>query len=132
MSTNNAKDIVQLWRQKSINAITQSVNNKIQELLESDELIKNLIEYENELKSKGYVVERPFDFYKQALPDTQKLRSVILENASQKYLAINNQTEEMEALLKICEGNPEKEMEILCSYKVVEYPFGRMVVEGEV
>lgn len=61
---------------------------------------------------------------------TRGMRTITLSSAEEKKVEIKKVAEEVSVLLEMCKGDVVKEMEILCSYRVVEYPFGRMTVGG--
>lgn len=96
----NDMSIIELWEKRSIEKIDKEAEIKLMELLAEDEYTHDLILHMNDLKDAGFKVE------------------------------IKKVAEEIGVLLEMCKGDVVKEMEILCSYRVVEYPFGRMTVGG--
>ena len=84
----------------------------------------------NDLKDAGFKVEIPNNIYDMTSDYTRGMRTITLSSAEEKKAKIKKAVEEIGVLLEMCKGDIEKEMEILCSYGIVEYPFGRMVIRG--
>ena len=83
------------------------------------------------LTDEGYKVEMPNVFDK-ATENSKKMRDKLLKDNEDDGAQINRKVEEVEALLEVCGNDPTKEMEVLCSYGIVEYPFGKMIIGGNV
>lgn len=126
----NTTSIVELWKKRSFERIDQETEDKLMELLSTDDYTHSLILHMNELKDAGFEVEMPENIYDKASNDTREMRTIILTQAEEKKVQANRTVEEINALLEVCDGDPEREMEILCSYRIIEYPFGRMTVGG--
>ncbi len=126
----NTTSIVELWKKRSFERIDQETEDKLMELLSTDDYTHSLILHMNELKDAGFKIEIPGNIYDIASDYTRAKRAIILTQAEEKKVQVNRTEEEINALLEVCDGSPEKEMEILCSYSIIEYPFGRLTIGG--
>lgn len=126
----NNMSIVELWEKRSIEKIDKETEIKLMELLAEDEYTHDLILHMNDLKDAGFKVEIPNNIYDMTSDYTRGMRTITLSSAEEKKAEIKKVVEEVGILLEICKGDVVKEMEILCSYGIVEYPFGRMVIRG--
>ena len=122
--------IIELWEKRSIEKIDKETEIKLMELLAEDEYTHDLILHMNDLKDAGFKVEIPNNIYDMTSDYTRGMRTITLSSAEEKKAKIKKAVEEIGVLLEMCKGDVVKEMEILCSYRVVEYPFGRMTVGG--
>lgn len=126
----NDMSIIELWEKRSIEKIDKEAEIKLMELLAEDEYTHDLILHMNDLKDAGFKVEIPTNIYDMTSDYTRGMRTITLNSAEEKKAEIKKVVEEVGILLEICKGDVVKEMEILCSYGIVEYPFGRMVIRG--
>lgn len=126
----NSTSVVKLWEKRSIEKIDKETEIKLMELLAEDEYTHDLILHMNDLKDAGFKVEIPNNIYDMTSDYTRGMRTITLSSAEEKKVEIKKVAEEVGVLLEMCKGDVVKEMEILCSYRVVEYPFGRMTVGG--
>ena len=126
----NDMSIIELWEKRSIEKIDKETEIKLMELLAEDEYTHDLILHMNDLKDAGFKVEIPNNIYDMTSDYTRGMRTITLSSAEEKKAKIKKAVEEIGVLLEMCKGDIEKEMEILCSYGIVEYPFGRMVIRG--
>ena len=126
----NNMSIVELWEKRSIEKIDKETEIKLMELLAEDGYTHDLILHMNDLKDAGFKVEIPNNIYDMTSDYTRGMRTITLSSAEEKKARIKKVVEEITVLLEMCKGDTEKEMEILCSYGIVEYPFGRMTVGG--
>lgn len=126
----NDMSIIELWEKRSIEKIDKEAEIKLMELLAEDEYTHDLILHMNDLKDAGFKVEIPNNIYDMTSDYTRGMRTITLSSAEEKKVEIKKVAEEIGVLLEMCKGDVVKEMEILCSYRVVEYPFGRMTVGG--
>lgn len=122
--------IIELWEKRSIERIDKEAEIKLMELLAEDEYTHDLILHMNDLKDAGFKVEIPNNIYDMTSDYTRGMRTITLSSAEEKKAKIKKAVEEIGVLLEMCKGDIEKEMEILCSYGIVEYSFGRMVIRG--
>ena len=116
--------IIELWEKRSIEKIDKEAEIKLMELLAEDEYTHDLILHMNDLKDAGFKVEIPNNIYDMTSDYTRGMRTITLSSAEEKKVEIKKVAEEIGVLLEMCKGDVVKEMEILCSYRVVEYPFG--------
>lgn len=128
----NDMSIIELWEKRSIEKIDKEAEIKLMELLAEDEYTHDLILHMNDLKDAGFKVEIPTNIYDMTSDYTRGMRTITLNSAEEKKAEIKKVVEEVGILLEICKGDVVKEMEILCSYGIVEYPFGRMTVGGDI
>lgn len=128
----NITSVVELWKKRNFERIDQETEDKLMENLAADDYAHSLILHMNELKDEGFKIEMPENIYDRVSGGTRVMKTIILTQAEEKKVQVNRTVEEINALLEMCDGNPEKEMEILCSYKIIEYPFGRMTVGGNI
>lgn len=128
----NDMSIIELWEKRSIEKIDKETEIKLMELLAEDEYTHDLILHMNDLKDARFKVEMPNNIYDMTSDYTRGMRTIILSSAEEKKAKIKKVVEEIGVLLEMCKGDVVKEMEILCSYGIVEYPFGRMTVGGNV
>lgn len=77
----------------------------------------------NDLKDAGFKVEIPNNIYDMTSDYTRGMRTITLSSAEEKKVEIKKVAEEVGVLLECDKGDVVKEMEILCSYRVVEYPW---------
>lgn len=126
----NDMSIIELWEKRSIEKIDKEAEIKLMELLAEDEYTHDLILHMNDLKDARFKVEMPNNIYDMTSDYTRGMRTIILSSAEEKKANIKKVVEEIGVLLEMCKGDVVKEMEILCSYGIVEYPFGRMTVGG--
>lgn len=126
----NSTSVVKLWEKRSIEKIDKEAEIKLMELLAEDEYTHDLILHMNDLKDAGFKVEIPNNIYDMTSDYTRGMRTITLSSAEEKKVEIKKVAEEVGVLLEMCKGDVVKEMEILCSYGIVEYPFGRMTVGG--
>lgn len=126
----NDMSIIELWEKRSIEKIDKETEIKLMELLAEDEYTHDLILHMNDLKDAGFKVEIPNNIYDMTSDYTRGMRTITLSSAEEKKVEIKKVAEEVGVLLEMCKGDVVKEMEILCSYGIVEYPFGRMTVGG--
>lgn len=126
----NNMSIIELWEKRSIERIDKEAEIKLMELLAEDEYTHDLILHMNDLKDAGFKVEIPNNIYDMTSDYTRGMRTITLSSAEEKKAKIKKAVEEIGVLLEMCKGDIEKEMEILCSYGIVEYSFGRMVIRG--
>lgn len=126
----NDMSIIELWEKRSIEKIDKETEIKLMELLAEDEYTHDLILHMNDLKDDRFKVEMPNNIYDMTSDYTRGMRTIILSSAEEKKANIKKVVEEIGVLLEMCKGDVVKEMEILCSYGIVEYPFGRMTVGG--
>lgn len=130
-TVSNSTSVVKLWKKRSLEKIEKETNEKLLEILNSDANTHELITCMKRLTDEGYKVEMPNVFDKTS-ENSKKMRDKLLKEAEDDRTQINRKVEEVEALLEMCGNDPTKEMEILCSYGIVEYPFGRMIIGGYV
>lgn len=129
----SAMSIVRLWKKRSFEKIEKEKDKKILDILETDDKTYKLLECWKELTGAGLKVEITVpDMIDKAGNSNKEVMNNILKETEKNKVQINKTVEEVEALLELCAGSVEKQMEILCSYRIVEYPFGRMVVGGSV
>lgn len=128
----NNMSIIELWEKRSIEKIDKETEIKLMELLAEDEYSHDLILHMNQLKAEGFDVKMPDTIYDKTSDYTREMRAITLSSAEEKKAEIKKVAEEIGVLLEMCKGDVVKEMEILCSYRVVEYPFGRIIVGGNV
>lgn len=126
----NSMSIIELWEKRSIEKIDKETEIKLMELLAEDGYTHDLILHMNDLKDAGFKVEMPNNIYDMTSDYTRGMRTITLSSAEEKKAEIKKVAEEIGVLLEMCKGDVVKEMEILCSYRVVEYPFGRIIVGG--
>ena len=126
----NSMSIIELWEKRSIEKIDKEAEIKLMELLAEDGYTHDLILHMNDLKDAGFKVEMPNNIYDMTSDYTRGMRTITLSSAEEKKAEIKKVAEEIGVLLEMCKGDVVKEMEILCSYRVVEYPFGRIIVGG--
>ena len=124
--------IIELWEKRSIEKIDKETEIKLMELLAEDGYTHDLILHMNDLTDAGFKVEMPNNIYDMTSDYTRGMRAITLNSAEEKKAEIKKVAEEIGVLLEMCKGDVVKEMEILCSYRVVEYPFGRMTVGGSI
>lgn len=125
----NSTSVVKLWKKRSLEEIEKEMNEKLLEILNSDTNTHELIACMKRLTDEGYKVEMPNVFDK-ATENSKKMRDKLLKDNEDDRAQINRKVEEVEALLEMCGNDPTKEMEVLCSYGIVEYPFGKMIIGG--
>ena len=125
----NSTSVVKLWKKRSLEKIEKETNEKLLNILNSDTNTHELIACMKRLTDEGYKVEMPNVFDK-ASENSKKMRDKLLKDNEDDKAQINRKVEEVEALLEICGNDSTKQMEILCSYGIIEYPFGRMIVGG--
>lgn len=130
MRKENNMSIIELWEKRSIEKIDKETEIKLMELLTEDGYTHDLILHMNDLKDAGFKVEIPNNIYDMTSDYTRGMRTITLSSAEEKKAKIKKVVEEIGVLLEMCKGDVVKEMEILCSYGIVEYPFGRMTVGG--
>ena len=128
-TVSSSTPVVRLWKKRSLEKIENEMNEKLLEILNSDVNTHELIVCMKRLTDEGYRVEMP-NIFDRATENSKEMRDRLLKDAEDDRNRINRKVEEVEALLEVCEGNSTKEMEILCSYGIIEYPFGRMIVGG--
>lgn len=128
----NTMSVLELWKKRNFERIDQEAKNKLIDVLTTDNYTHDLIIYMNKLRDEGFKVEMPGNIYVRISDENREKKELILKQAENEKKQINRTIEEINALLKVCNGDSEKEMEILCSYRIVEYPFGRMVVGGSI
>lgn len=128
----NTMSVLELWKKRNFERIDQEAKNKLIDVLTTDNYTHDLIVYMNKLRDEGFKVEMPGNIYVRISDENREKKELILKQAENEKKQINRTIEEINALLKVCNGDSEKEMEILCSYRIVEYPFGRMVVGGSI
>ena len=126
----NSMSIIELWEKRSIEKIDKEAEIKLMELLAEDGNTHDLILHMNDLNDAGFKVEIPNNIYDMTSDYTRGMRTITLSSAEEKKAEIKKVAEEIGVLLEMCKGDVVKEMEILCSYRVVEYPFGRIIVGG--
>lgn len=128
----NSTSVVKLWEKRSIERINKETEIKLMELLAEDEYTHDLILHMNDLKDAGFKVEIPNNIYDMTSNYTRGMRTITLDSAEEKKAEIKKIAEEIDVLLELCRGDATKEMEILCSYGIVEYPFGKMIIGGDI
>lgn len=130
-TVSNSTSVVKLWKKRSLEKIEKEMNEKLLEILNSDTNTHELIACMKRLTDEGYKVEIPNVFDK-ATENSKKMRDKLLKDNEDDRDQINRKVEEVEALLEMCGNDPTKEMEVLCSYGIVEYPFGKMIIGGNI
>lgn len=130
-TVSNSTSVVRLWKKRSLEKIEKEINEKLLEILNSDTNTHELIACMKRLTDEGYKVEMP-DVFDKASENSKKMRDKLLKEHEDDKNQINRKAEEIKALLEACGNDPTKEMEVLCSYGIVEYPFGRMTVGGSI
>ena len=128
----NTTSVVELWKKRNFERIDREAKDKLMNNLATDDYAHNLILHMNELKEAGFKVEMPESIYEKTSNETRQMKAIILMQAEEEKLQVKKIVEEINALLEVCDGSPEREMEILCSYRIIEYPFGRMTVGGNI
>lgn len=130
-TVSNSTSVVKLWKERSLEKIEKEMNEKLLEILNSDTNTHELIACMKRLTDEGYKVEMP-DVFDKASENSKKMRDKLLKENEDDRIQINRKVEEVEALLEVCGNDSTKQMEILCSYGIIEYPFGKMIIGGNI